>query len=88
LAQAALDASNEDVLCDPFHVRATKPTGATTRAEASTISRVRGFDQWHDPQFQHTATSHIATIVQAAGRRFATGTSAFQWLSASAALSV
>ena len=81
LAWAALKASNQDVLCDPFHVRATKPTGATTRAEAASISRVRKFEEWHVPQFQATTAARIATIVHAAGRRFATGTAAFQWLS-------
>ena len=82
LARAALDASNEDVICDPFHVRQTKPNGATTRPQADAISRVRGFEAWHDPQFQGEAAARIATIVHAAGRRCATGTAAFQWLSA------
>jgi DNA repair photolyase len=81
LAQAALGASNEDMICDPFHVRQTKPTGATTRPEAEQISRVRGFEDWHRPEFQRAVTARIATIVHAAHRRFSTGTQAFQWLS-------
>jgi len=81
LAEAALEVSNGDVLCDPFHVRATKPSGATTRPQAEAISRARGFEAWHEPRFQAEAAARIATIVHAAGRRFATGTDAFQWLS-------
>ncbi|MFN7919877.1 MAG: radical SAM protein [Bryobacteraceae bacterium] len=80
LAQMALEASREDVIGDPFHVRAVKRHGATTRPEAERVSAVRGFEEWHDPAFQRQAITEIGERVAAAGRRFAVGPEAFRWL--------
>jgi DNA repair photolyase len=81
LARAALAASNEDVIADPFHTRLAKPRGATTRPEAEAISLCRGYSAWHRPDYQAEVCARLGTIVHAAGRRFATGTEGFQWLS-------
>lgn len=80
LADAALEASGEDVIGDPFHVRSVKRHGATTRAEAERVSAAHGFEQWHEPAFQREITDRIGERVRAAGRRFAVGTEAFRWL--------
>jgi DNA repair photolyase len=79
-ADAALEASTENIIGDPFHVRAVKRHGATTRPEAERISKVRGFEQWHEPAFQHEIVERIGERVRAAGRQFAIGTEAFRWL--------
>jgi DNA repair photolyase len=80
LIDLALDASERDIIADPFHVRAVKKHGATTRDAALTISRVRGFAEWHDPAFQTAVTGRMRRRAEAAGRRFATGTEGFAWL--------
>src|SRR5260370_38531102 len=80
LVDLALEATDRDLIGDPFHIRATKKSGATTREAARRISLVRGFEEWHDAAFQ----SGIVRIMQARGeprgRRFATGPTAFAWL--------
>jgi DNA repair photolyase len=80
LIDLALDASDRDIICDPFHVRAVKKHGATTRNAALRISRARSFTEWHDPAFQKAVTERMRRRAEAAGRRFATGTEAFAWL--------
>jgi DNA repair photolyase len=80
LAELALEATCLDIIGDPFHVRAVKARGATTRDAARHISRVRGFEQWLEPGFQRDIVSVIQTRVEAAGRRFAVGVQAFSWL--------
>lgn len=80
LAQAALDNTSEDVIGDPFHVRAAKPRGATTREAAYRISAVHGFVEWLDPDFQTEVIQRIHRVIANAGRRFAAGTEGFQWL--------
>lgn len=80
LIDLALDASYRDIIGDPFHVRAVKKCGATTRDAAYRISRARGFTEWHDPAFQMAVTEKMRHRAEAAGRRFATGTAAFAWL--------
>ncbi len=80
LAGAALEATGRDLIGDPFHVRAVKRHGATTRKEAARISAHRGFAEWHEPQFQEEVTARIRAVAETAGRRFATGPAAFRWL--------
>jgi DNA repair photolyase len=80
LIDLALSASDHDILCDPFHVRAVKKRGATTRAEALQISHTRGFEDWHDPAFQAEIVERMRQKANAAGRRFAAGVEAFAWL--------
>jgi len=78
----ALEATDGDVIGDPFHVRAVKKSGATTREAGERISRVQGFTEWHDPGFQARIVERMRARTAAAGRRFATGTEAFAWLAA------
>ncbi len=81
LATMALEATDRDVIGDPLHVRSVKPQGATTREAALRISSAHGYEAWHTPSFQQTVLERIRTVVDAAGRRFATGPGAFAWLS-------
>jgi len=80
LAVAALEATSENIIGDPFHVRVTKRHGATTRPEAERVSAARGFARWHDPAYQREIAAQIGERVRAAGRQFAIGTEGFQWL--------
>jgi DNA repair photolyase len=80
LAAVALEATDQDVICDPLHVRSVKPRGATTRDAAFAISDKHGFSQWLDPEFQREIVERIGRTVRRAGRRFATGTEGFGWL--------
>lgn len=82
LMEAVLDATANDIVCDPFHTRQTKKQGATTREAALKISEHHGFKQWHEPDFQAELVERMRTIAQRAGRRFGIGTEAFRWLSA------
>jgi DNA repair photolyase len=76
----ALDATDRDIIGDPFHVRAVKKSGATTRDAGLRVSRAQGFAEWHDPAFQTAVVERMRQRAAAAGRRFATGTAAFSWL--------
>ncbi len=80
LAGIALEATDQDIIGDPLHVRSVKPRGATTREAAFVISGRRGFSEWLDPQFQSDVVERIGRTVESAGRRFATGTEGFGWL--------
>lgn len=80
LARIALDATSEDVIGDPFHVRATKRHGATTRDAAYRISAKHGFLAWLDPAFQREILERLNRVITNAGRRFAAGTEGFAWL--------
>jgi DNA repair photolyase len=80
LALMAVEATSTDVIGDPFHVRAVKRNGATTRPEAERISEKRGFAVWHQPGFQADAVNQIRKAVERAGRRFVTGTEGFRLL--------
>lgn len=80
LARAALEASPEPLIADPFHNRQTKPRGATTRPQAGQISRMHGFEDWHRPDFQAEVVERIAAVARAHRRPFATGTAGFRWL--------
>jgi len=80
LAALALEASREDIIGDPLHVRAVKPHGATTREAAVAISERREYSAWLDAGFQSEVTARIKAVVSKAGRRFATGPEGFRWL--------
>ena len=80
LVELAIEASGRDLIGDPFHIRATKKSGATTREAARRISAVRGFDEWHDPAYQREIVDIMKERARAAGRRFAVGPEAFAWL--------
>jgi len=80
LVDLALDVTDRDIVADPFHVRAVKTTGATTREAARRISDKRGHLHWHDPEFQTEVVERMRSRAWRAGRRFGTGARAFGWL--------
>jgi hypothetical protein len=80
LARLALDATGENIIGDPLHIRATKPRGATTRTAALSIGRRHNFTDWMQPEFQSRIVDQIRRTVEKAGRRFATGPEGFAWL--------
>jgi DNA repair photolyase len=80
LVGLALEATDRDIIGDPFHVRALKKSGATTRDAGVRVSRAQGFSEWHDPAFQMAVVEKMRQKAAAAGRRFATGIPAFSWL--------
>jgi len=80
LAQIALEATDQDVIGDPLHIRSVKPRGATTRQAAFAISEKHGFSEWLDPAFQRDVVERIGCAVRLGGRKFATGTEGFGWL--------
>jgi DNA repair photolyase len=80
LAHAALDASGRDLIGDPLHIRATKRTGATTRAEAFRIAQHHGHLQWFDASFQAKIVERISAVAAARGSQFGTGPEGFSWL--------
>jgi DNA repair photolyase len=80
LAGIALGATDQDIIGDPLHVRSVKPRGATTREAAFAISGKHGFEEWLDPRFQSGVVERIGLTVKSAGRKFATGTEGFGWL--------
>ncbi len=80
LVDLALTITAGDIIADPFHVRAVKTTGATTRGAAARISLKRGFSEWHDPAFQIATIERMRERARAAGRRLAAGVPAFGWL--------
>ncbi len=74
LAAMALEATEEDVIGDPLHVRSDKPRGATTReAGLRLMERYPDFDV-------AAALGTIEHAIVRAGRRFGTGPDAFGWL--------
>jgi len=80
LAALALDATDQNIIGDPLHVRAVKPRGATTREAAVAVSARHEFSMWLDAPFQAETTRRIADVVEQGGRRFATGPEGFGWL--------
>jgi DNA repair photolyase len=80
LARLAIESTDRAILGDPFHTRAVKRHGATTRPQAERVSTHHGFLDWHDPAFQEQITGAIARTAAAAGREFGVGTEAFRWL--------
>jgi DNA repair photolyase len=80
LVEMALEATDRDIIADPFHVRAVKTSGATTREAARRISDKRDLACWHDPDFQAEILEKMRSHALLAGRRFGAGASAFAWL--------
>ncbi len=80
LAEAAIEATDQDIIADPLHIRSVKPRGATTREAAFAVSEKHGFPAWLNPDFQREVVERIGCAVRRGGRRFATGTEGFGWL--------
>ena len=80
LMERVLDATECGIIADPFHVRATKLRGATTREAAVCISAKHGFSEWHEPGFQALVVNRMRHAAEGAGRPFEIGVAAFAWL--------
>ncbi len=85
LANAAMDASAENLVGDPFHTREVKKHGATTRPQGEKVSAHRGFAEWHRPDFQGEVVERIRSAASARGRQFGIGPEGFGWLAANPA---
>ena len=83
LAAMALDATGEDIIADPFHVRAVKRHGATTREAGIAIAARHGYGAWLDPAFQQDVLARMRQVIDLAGRRLGVGIAGFSWLAAS-----
>ena len=73
LARAAIEATGRDLIGDPFHIRATKRHGATTREAAFKISAAHGHSDSLDATHQRRVVEQIDAVARAAGFTFTTG---------------
>jgi DNA repair photolyase len=80
LLDMALTATVSDVICDPFHSRAVKSRGATTRDAALRLSERFGFSEWHEPRFQEGIVARLRARAALAGRRIEAGVAGFRLL--------
>jgi DNA repair photolyase len=77
LTARALAVSDGPIVVDPFHVRAVKRSGATTRDAAHAICERYGWMEWLDPAFQRSVLERIRAVAEAAGREFGSGPAGF-----------
>lgn len=87
LIRRALAATDGPVIADPFHVRETKRSGATTREAAAAICRHHGWENWLEPAFHRQLLAEMTTIATAAGRVFSHGPGGFGLLARTRELS-
>jgi hypothetical protein len=80
MAEDALEATCEDLIGDPLHVRETKRTGATTRDAARRIAAIHGHQEWFRPQYQSEIVERIRQVAERRGRNFAIGPEGFACL--------
>lgn len=80
LVARALDVSTGPVVADPFHVRAVKRSGATTRDPGLAICAKYGWERWLDPEFQRQVLARMAATASARGREFGYGPPGFKLL--------
>jgi DNA repair photolyase len=77
LIARAVASTSGPIVVDPFHVRAVKRSGATTREAAVAICRHHGWAEWLDPGFQQSMLARMAAAAKAAGRDFGHGPAGF-----------
>jgi DNA repair photolyase len=77
LIEGALAFSRGPIVADALHVRAVKPSGATTREAALSICDRYGWDDWLTPAFQRTILARLAEAAREAGREFGDGPAGF-----------
>jgi DNA repair photolyase len=80
LAERAAAVSNGPLIADPFHVRAVKRSGATTREAAARICERHGWTEWLDPAFQREVLARMERRASALGREFGYGPAGFGML--------
>jgi len=77
LIARAISETEGPVIADPFHIRETKRSGATTRDAAYAICRHHSWEQWLDPAFQRQTLARMKDLASAAGREFGFGPAGF-----------
>jgi len=77
LVSRALRETDGAIVSDPFHVRAVKRSGATTRDAALAICRRHGWEEWLDPAFQRAVLDLMKALAESEGRVFAHGPAGF-----------
>lgn len=77
LVERALAVTNGPVVSDPFHVRATKHSGAMTRDAAHRLCERYRLTQWLEPAFHQEVSRRMATVAAKAGRGFGVGPPGF-----------
>jgi DNA repair photolyase len=77
LIERAVACSRGPIVADPFHVRAVKRSGATTREAAISICERYGWNDWLSPEFQRSILNRMATAAVAANREFGHGPPGF-----------
>ena len=77
LARRVIEMTTQPLIVDPFHVRAVKKSGATTRPAAVSISDYHGWNEWLDPEFQQDILARMKRVAKSAGRPFGSGPAGF-----------
>jgi DNA repair photolyase len=80
LVERAAAVSNGPLIADPFHIRAVKRSGATTREAAARICERHGWSEWLDPAFQREVLARMERRARGLGREFGYGTAGFGML--------
>jgi DNA repair photolyase len=75
--ERAIAVTRGPIVADPFHVRAVKRSGATTRDAAIAICARHGWNEWLDPAFQRSILDRMAALANASGRKFGHGPAGF-----------
>jgi DNA repair photolyase len=77
LVERAVAVTQGPIIADPFHVRAVKRSGATTRDAAIAICARHGWNEWLDPVFQSSIVDRLAALASEKGRKFGHGPGGF-----------
>jgi len=80
LVEGAAAVSGGPLIADPFHVRAVKRSGATTREAAARICERHGWGEWLEPTFQRDVLARMERRARALGREFGYGPAGFGML--------
>jgi DNA repair photolyase len=83
LIRRALAETTSPIVADPFHVRQTKRSGATTREPALAICERYGWKDWLQPEFHRGLLARMRSVANEAGRSFEYGPQGFAMLGAS-----
>jgi DNA repair photolyase len=86
LIERAVAVTCGPIVADPFHVRAVKRSGATTRDAALAICARHGWNEWLDPAFQRSILDRMAALAKTNGRKFGHGPAGFGLLAAARAV--
>jgi len=76
----SIEASGQDLIADPLHIRSVKRSGATTRDAAARIAAVRGHEEWFDAGFQQQVIDRMKSEAESLSRQLRVGPAGFGWL--------